>query len=49
MKIVDMSGRIVSSQMVKDSYNQPLNLNAGVYVVRMGDKTQKIVVSSSTF
>ncbi len=49
LQIVDMSGRIVSSQMVKDSYNQPLNLNAGVYVVRMGDKTQKIVVSSSTF
>lgn len=49
LQIVDMSGRIVSSQMVKDSYNQPLNLNAGVYVVIMGDKTQKIVVSSSTF
>ncbi|MCQ2302660.1 MAG: T9SS type A sorting domain-containing protein [Bacteroidales bacterium] len=44
LQIIDLSGRIVSSQMVNGSYNQPLNLNAGVYVVRMGDKTQKIVV-----
>lgn len=44
LQIIDLSGRIVSSQMVNGSYNQPLNLNAGVYVVRMGDNTQKIVV-----
>ena len=44
LQVIDMTGRILSSQSVKDSYNQPLNLNAGVYVVRMGEKSQKIVV-----
>lgn len=49
LQVIDVTGRILSSQSVKGSCNQPLNINAGVYVVRMGDKTQKIIVSSSTF
>ena len=44
LQIIDMAGRILSSQTVKDSFNQPLNLNAAVYVVKMGERTQKIMV-----
>ena len=43
LQVIDMTGRIVSTQTVKASYSQPLNLNAGVYLVRMGNRTQKII------
>lgn len=44
LQIIDMTGRIISSQSVNGSFNEALNLNTGVYVVRMGNRTQKIVV-----
>lgn len=44
LQIVDMAGRIVSSEIVKGSYNKGLNLKAGVYVIRLNEMTQKIVV-----
>ena len=44
LQIIDMTGHIVSNHSVKGSCNQPLNLSTGVYVVRMGDRMQKIVV-----
>lgn len=44
LQIMDMTGRIVISENVKDSYNKALNLRAGIYVVRMKGMSQKIVV-----
>ncbi len=44
LQIIDMTGRIISSQSVNGSFSEALNLNTGVYVVRMGDRAQKIVV-----
>lgn len=44
LQIIDMTGRIISSQSVNGSFNEALNLNTGVYVVRMSNRTQKIVV-----
>ena len=43
LQIVDMTGRIVINQSVGGSFSQTLNLKTGVYVVRMGDRMQKIV------
>lgn len=45
LQVVDMTGRVIISQYVKGSFNQQLILNAGVYVVKMGEKTQKIVAN----
>ena len=44
LQIIDMTGRTVISENVKDSYNKALNLRAGMYVVRMKGMLQKIVV-----
>lgn len=43
LQIVDMTGRIVINQSVGGSFSQTLNLKTGVYVVRMGERMQKIV------
>lgn len=44
LQIIDMKGRIVSTEMVKGSYNKALNLMSGIYVLKMNEMTQRIVV-----
>lgn len=44
LQIIDMTGRIVSSETVSGSYNKALNLNAGLYIINLNGSTQKIVV-----
>ena len=44
MQVVDMLGRIVMSESVTGCYDKQLNLAPGVYVVRLNERTQKIVV-----
>lgn len=44
LQVIDMTGRILSSESVTGSYNKALNLKAGVYVVKLNGMTQKIVV-----
>lgn len=48
LQVIDMTGRILSSETIYDSFTKPINLSDGVYVLRLinGDnvKTQKIVV-----
>lgn len=44
LQIIDILGRIVSSQSVNGRYNGELDLNAGIYVVRFGNRSQKVVV-----
>jgi hypothetical protein len=48
LQVMDVTGRILSSENIKGSYSMSLNLSAGVYVVRLCNgkdvKTQKIVV-----
>lgn len=48
LQIVDMTGRILSSETIYDSFTKPINLSKGVYILRLinGDnmKTQKIVI-----
>ena len=44
MQIVDMLGRVISTEIVSGSYNKALNLNAGLYIINLNGMTQKIVV-----
>lgn len=44
LEIIDMTGRTISSQKVNGSFDQTLNVNAGIYLLRMNGKVQKIVV-----
>ena len=48
LQVMDITGRILSTERIQDCYGKSLNLNAGVYVVRLSNgndvKTQKIVV-----
>ena len=44
LQVVDMLGRIVMNENVTGSYDKQLNLTSGVYVVRLNEQTQKIVV-----
>ncbi len=48
LQVVDVTGRVLSSEQINDSYNNSLNLSAGVYVLRLSNgntvKTQKIVI-----
>ncbi len=49
LQVMDITGRILSSENIKGSHSMSLNLSAGVYVVRLCNgrdvKTQKIVVN----
>ena len=48
LQVIDMTGRVLSSEQINGSYNKSLNLNAGVYVLRLSNgnvvKTQKVVI-----
>ena len=48
LQVIDMMGRMISSEQINGSYNNSLNLSAGVYVLRLSNgntvKTQKIVI-----
>lgn len=48
LQVMDITGRILSTDNIQDCYSKSLNLSAGVYVVRLSNgndvKAQKIVV-----
>ena len=44
LQIVDVLGRVVSTEIVSGSYNKALNLKAGLYILNLNGMTQKIVV-----
>ena len=48
LQVMDVAGRILSTETIRDSYGKSLGLSAGVYVVRLSNghdvKVQKIVV-----
>ena len=44
LQIVDMMGRVLSTETVSGNYCKALNLKAGVYVLNLNGMTQKIVV-----
>lgn len=44
LEIIDMTGRTVSSQKVNGSFDQTLNVKAGLYILNLNGMTQKIVV-----
>ena len=48
LQVIDMMGRVLSSEQINGSYNNSLNLSAGVYVLRLSNgntvKMQKIVI-----
>jgi hypothetical protein len=48
LQVMDLTGRILSTENIQDNYSMSLNLSAGVYVVRLSNgndvKTQKIVI-----
>lgn len=48
LQVVDMTGRILSSETISNNFTKPVSLSCGVYILRLvnGDqvKTQKIVI-----
>ena len=48
LQVMDITGRILSTENIQNCYSKSLNLSTGVYVVRLTNgvdvKTQKIVV-----
>ena len=48
LQVIDIMGRVLSNEQINGSYNNSLNLSAGVYVLRLSNgntvKTQKVVV-----
>ena len=44
LQIIDMMGRVVSTETVSGNYSKALNLRAGAYVLNLNGMTQKIVV-----
>ena len=44
LQIVDVLGRVVSTEIVSGSYNKALNLKSGLYILNLNGMTQKIVV-----
>ena len=44
LQIVDVLGRVLSTEIVSGSYNKALNLKAGLYILNLNGMTQKIVV-----
>ena len=48
LQVIDMTGRILSTETINGSFNMPINMSKGVYMLRLINgndvKTQKIVV-----
>ena len=44
LEVIDMTGRTVSSQKVNGSFDQTLNVKAGLYILNLNGMTQKIVI-----
>lgn len=44
LEIIDMTGRTISSQKVNGSFDQTLNVNAGMYILNLNGMIQKIVI-----
>lgn len=44
LQVIDMQGRILISETVNGAYDKQLNLTNGVYLIRLNDRAQKIVV-----
>ena len=44
LDIIDMTGRTISSQKVNGSFDQTLNVKAGLYILNLNGMTQKIVI-----
>ena len=44
LEVIDMTGRTVSSQKINGSFDQTLNVKAGIYLLRLNGNVQKIVV-----
>ena len=44
LQVIDMLGHVVLSENVTGSYDKQLNLAPGVYMVRLNERTQKIVM-----
>lgn len=44
LQIIDVLGRVLSTEIVSGSYNKALNMSAGLYIINLNGKTQKIVV-----
>lgn len=44
LAIIDMMGRIISSQTINGSFDQEMNLANGMYVVRLNGDSQKVVI-----
>ena len=44
LKVIDMTGRVIATEQISGVSSIKLNAAAGVYVLQLNDKTQKIVV-----
>ena len=48
LQVIDLTGRILSTETINGSFNKPINMSKGVYILRLINgndvKTQKIVV-----
>ena len=44
LQVIDMMGRVISTEQINGVSSIKLNAAAGVYVLQLNDKTQKIVV-----
>ena len=44
LKVIDMTGRVIATEQINGVSSIKLNAAAGVYVLQLNDKTQKIVV-----
>ncbi|MBQ0128747.1 MAG: hypothetical protein KBT57_02820, partial [bacterium] len=44
MQIIDVLGRVLNTEIVSGSYNKAHGLRAGLYIISLNGKTQKIVV-----
>ena len=44
LTIIDMMGRVVSSQTISGSFDQVMNLANGIYIVKLNGNSQKVIV-----
>ena len=44
LQIIDVTGRVISTEIISGSYNKPLNVTPGLYILSLDDMTQKIIM-----